>query len=261
MTDTPVLYDVSDAVAVVTFNRPDRLNAWSPELGEQYAEALDRAAADPAVRVVVVTGAGRGWCAGADMDLLAGAAEGGPRASSGSRSHHAFEPAVPKPVVAAVNGACAGLGLVHAAYCDLRIAAEGAKFTTAFARRGLVAEYGLSWLLPRLMGFGNAMDVLLSGRVFVAEEAAAMGFVNRVVPAGELLDVALGYARELATWSSPASMRDIKAQLWGDATMTLDESAARATALMVESFDRPDLREGVVSYTEKRPPRFPPPAG
>lgn len=256
MTDTPVLYDVADAIAVLTLNRPDRLNAWTPQLGQEYAAALDRADNDPNVRVVVVTGAGRGWCAGADMDLLAGATEGGVRASSSERSHHRFEPLVRKPVIAAINGACAGLGLVHAAYCDLRFAATGAKFTTSFSRRGLVAEYGLGWLLPRLIGFGNSMDILLSGRVFDADEAHRLGFVQRVVAPDELLPATLEYAAELATWASPASMCDIKRQLWEDAGRSLDESAARATELMNASFARPDIREGVASHVEKRPPRF-----
>jgi enoyl-CoA hydratase/carnithine racemase len=252
-----VRYDVADRVATVTLNRPDRLNAWTPEMSAGYLDALDAATADPGVRVVVVTGAGRGFCAGADMSLLSGLAEGGNRVGGRDRIPSQMEPAVPKPVIAAVNGACAGLGLVRAMFCDIRFAAAGAKFTTAFARRGLVAEYGLSWLLPRLVGMSRSLDVLLSGRVFLAEEALELGLVNRVV-SGDVLAEAQAYARELATLSSPASMRDMKEQVWADALGSLDESWERTEKLMLASFDRADLREGVTSYLEGRVPEFPP---
>jgi enoyl-CoA hydratase/carnithine racemase len=254
-----LLYDVRDGIAVVTLNRPDALNAWTPTMGEAYLEALDSAAADPQVRVVVVTGAGRGFCAGADMNLLQGLADsrGGARVGGLGRGPAEMEPAVPKPVIAAVNGACAGLGLVRAMFCDIRFAAAGAKFTTAFARRGLVAEYGLSWLLPRLAGMSRSLDVLLSGRVFLAEEALELGLVNRVVD-GDVLEAALEYARDLATYSSPASMADMKRQVWADTVDSLDASWARTEKLMLASFERPDLAEGVMSYVERRDPDFPP---
>ena len=254
-----ILHDVSDGVAVITLNRPDKLNAWTPTMGQRYEELLDAVKSDPAVRVVVVTGAGRGFCAGADMNLLENlAGSGGEQRVGGMGSGPSqMEPSVPKPVIAAINGACAGLGLVRAMFCDIRFAAAGAKFTTAFVRRGLVAEYGLSWLLPRLTGVSRSLDVLLSGRVFLAEEAFEMGLVNRVVD-GDVLDAAVTYARELATYSSPASMRDMKQQVWGDLVGSLDESWARTEKLMLASFTRPDLAEGVTSYLEGRDPQFPP---
>lgn len=252
-----ILYDVTDRVAVITLNRPDKLNAWTPTMSESYLEALDKATADPGVRVLVVTGAGRGFCAGVDMSLLQGLAETGDRVGGRDRIPSQMEPAVPKPVIAAVNGACAGLGLVRAMMCDIRFAAAGVKFTTAFARRGLVAEYGLSWMLPRLIGMSRSLDVLMSGRVFLAEEAFELGLVNRVVD-GDVLAAALDYARELATLSSPASMRDMKQQVWADQLASLDESWERTEKLMLASFDRADMPEGILSYVEGRQPDFPP---
>ena len=251
-----ILYDVTDRVAVVTLNRPERLNAWTPTMSTDYLKALDEASADPEVRVVVVTGAGRGFCAGFDMDFLQGIASAG-EGDGRDREPSLMEPAVPKPMIAAINGSCAGLGLVRAMFCDLRFAAAGAKFTTAFARRGLVAEHGLSWLLPRLIGMSKSMDVLFSGRVFLAEEALALGMVNRVVD-GDVLTAAMDYARDLATHCSPASMRDMKMQIWRDAVGSLDESWERTEKLMHESFLRADMREGVMSYVEGRTPEWPP---
>jgi len=252
-----VLYDVRDRVASITLNRPDKLNAWTPAMSDGYRRALDDATADPQVRAVVLTGAGRGFCAGADLELLGGLAETGARVGGGDREPAQMEPAVPKPVIAAVNGPCAGLGFVRAMFCDIRFAAAGAKFTTSFARRGLVAEYGLSWLLPRLVGMSRSLDVLLSGRVFLAEEALELGLVNRVVD-GNVLDAAMDYARELATQCSPASLADMKHQVWADTVGSLVESWERTEKLMLASFDRPDLKEGIVSYLEGRAPDFPP---
>jgi enoyl-CoA hydratase/carnithine racemase len=166
--------------------------------------------------------------------------------------------AIPKPVIAAINGPCAGIGLVHAVMCDLRIAAAGAKFTTAFSRRGLVAEHGLSWMLPRLVGPARALDLLLSGRVFLGTEAAELGLVNRAVEDGATVDEALTYARMLATECSPTSMALMKQQVYGDYNRTLPESVEEANRLMAESFSRPDFAEGVQSFVERRPPNFPP---
>lgn len=256
MTDE-VLYDVRDRVGVVTLNRPERLNAWTPTMTDGYMQALNDAAGDPHVRAIVVTGAGRAFCAGLDMTLLGGMSGSEDRQGATNRSPQDMEPSVPKPIIAAINGACAGLGFSRAMFCDVRIAKAGAKFTTAFARRGLVAEHGLSWLLPRLVGLSRSLDVLMSGRVFLAEEALGLGLVDRVVD-GDALEAAFDYARELATWCSPASMRDMKQQLWADAASTLADAWQGTARLMQESFDRPDLAEGVRSYLEGREPDFPP---
>jgi enoyl-CoA hydratase/carnithine racemase len=267
-----VLIDVQDGVAVLTLNRPDRLNAWTPEMQTRYLDLLDQCAASQDVRAIVVTGAGRGFCAGADMEHLQSIAStedgGNGRGSSGggasaSVAHHDPRPvthplSIPKPIIAAINGACAGLGLVEALVCDIRIAAEGAKLTTAFARRGLVAEHGISWILPRLVGPAHALDLLLSGRVVLGAEAAAIGLVNRAVPEGQALEQAMAYARMLASESSPASMATIKRQVYADYERSLAAALAEANRLMGESFTAPDLAEGVQSFLERRPPRFAP---
>ena len=191
--DDPVLYEFRDSgVAILTLNRPERMNGWGGGLAKRFYALLDQAEADPAVRAIVVTGSGRAFCAGADMGDLTSISEANTDGETdiskmvGERHPH-FVATLRKPVIAAINGACAGIGLTQALMCDVRFAAEGAKFTTSFARRGLIAEYGISWILPRVVGWGAAMDLLLSGRVFLADEAAALGLVKEVVPPEDLL--------------------------------------------------------------------------
>ena len=254
-----VLREIQDGVAVLTFNRPDRLNAWIPEMQTRYFDLLEECAASPDVRAIVLTGAGRGFCAGADMQGLQ-ALSGGDL--DGSSTGHDERPVthpltIPKPIIAAINGACAGLGLVHAVMCDLRFVAAEAKLTTAFARRGLVAEHGLSWMLPRLVGPARALDLLLSGRVVLGAEAADMGLANWSVEDGQALEQALAYAKMLASESSPASMAVMKQQVYADYERTIDETVDEANRLMAESFTRPDFAEGVQSFVERRPPAFP----
>jgi enoyl-CoA hydratase/carnithine racemase len=253
--DELVLYEAKDGIATLTLNRPERLNAWTPALGTRYFDLLERAADDPSVRVIVVTGAGRGFTAGADMAVLSGDAPGG---SGGDTRPQTFPLTIPKPILAAVNGACAGIGLVLALMCDVRLAAAGAKFTTAFARRGLVAEHGIAWMLPRLVGPARAFDLLFSGRVFLAEEAAELGIVNRVLPPERLVPETTAYARELCEQCSPAAMAEMKRQVYAAYESNLAQSVALANRLMVESFGRPDFREGVASFVERRAPRFSP---
>ena len=203
-----VLYDKRGKIAILTLNRPERLNAWNGELGDRYWTHLDAAKADPAVAAIVVTGAGRGFCAGADMDVLQGiGARGGEAEVRQLRNEHqTYTLSVPKPVIAAINGACAGLGMVQAAMADVRFAANSAKFTTAFSRRGLIAEHGLGWVLPKLVGPSKALDLLMSGRTFLAEEALQLGFVNYLSTAETVLDDAIAYAEDLAANVSPTSM-------------------------------------------------------
>ncbi|GAA3445343.1 enoyl-CoA hydratase [Planomonospora venezuelensis] len=252
-----VLPSIDRGVLTLTLNRPDRLNAWTDAMGRRYFDQLAEAEQNPEVRVIVVTGAGRGFCAGADFQTL-NAIQDGSYDGEPDKRPTSFPVTVSKPIIAAVNGACAGLGMVHALYCDLVFTAAEAKWTTAFARRGLIAEYGLSWVLPRLIGQARAMDLLLSGRTFTGAEACELGLVSRSVPGENLMEETLAYARELAVHSSPASMAVMKRQLWGDWNSTLESAESAAARLMVESFGRPDFAEGVASFLERREPRFPP---
>jgi len=253
-----VTREFHDGVAVLTLNRPDRLNAWTAQMKREYFDLLEHCAADADVRVIVLTGAGRGFCAGADMAELQALGDGSveERAAQEDPRPQTFPLTIPKPLIAAINGPCAGLGLVHALMCDLRFAAAGAKITTAFSRRGLVAEHGISWILPRVVGPSRALDLLYSSRIVLAEEAEELGLVNRVVEPERLLDETLAYARDLAENCAPSSMATMKRQIYTDIDRGLDEALAAANELMVESFTRPDFTEGVASFMERRPPRF-----
>jgi enoyl-CoA hydratase/carnithine racemase len=251
---------VEEGVALLTLNRPERLNAWTDEMEHVYFGLLDECAASEDVRVIVVTGAGRGFCAGADMQGLQDLSDGNvdQERCAAVRRPQTFPLSVPKPIIAAINGPCAGIGLVQALMCDIRFAAEGAKFTTAFARRGLVAEHGISWILPRLVGPARALDLLLSARAVLAEEAAALGLVNRAIAPEELLDETLAYARDVAVNCSPASMATMKRQVYADLERTLPDALAQADREMLASFGAPDFAEGVASFLERREPSFAP---
>ncbi len=261
---SPVLFELRDGgVAVVTLNRPERMNAWGGGLAAAFYRCIDRAEADPDVRVIVLTGNGRAFCAGADMggaDTIGGATIGGDADVTtlvGERHPH-FVTGLRKPVIAAINGACAGIGLTQALMCDVRFAAAGAKFTTAFARRGLIAEYGISWILPRVVGWGASLDLLLSGRTFVAEEAKELGMVKDVLPHDELMPHVLAYAEDMAAHCAPSAMAVIKRQIYDDASRNVHDTSAAAEKLMHESMLRPDFIEGITAFFEKRPPGFPP---
>ncbi|MFV2176876.1 enoyl-CoA hydratase-related protein [Actinomadura sp. LOL_016] len=245
-----------DGVLVLTLNRPDHHNAWTLEMELLYNELFDRAESDPNVRAVVVTGAGRSFCPGMDMSVL-------DAASSGAKPYptHRLPPRTrplgcPKPVIAAVNGACAGIGFNQALMCDVRFAVPGAKFAAAFSRRGLVAEDGVAWILPRVVGYGHASDLLLSSRKVTGTEALEMGLVNRLVEPAELLTTALEYAGELARQCSPYAMSLIKRQMRDDQARGFTEGNQDARSLLMEARKAPDYREGVRSFIERRPPRF-----
>lgn len=254
----PLLRSDDDGVAVLTFNRGEAANTWSADLHVAYLQALRDLATDDDIRAVVVTGAGRHFCAGADISLLDGVLAGEdlpPELSSESF----LEPIdFPKPLVAAVNGSAAGIGFIHALLCDVRFAAESALFTTSFAQRGLVAEHGISWLLPQVVGRGVALDLLLSSRRVHAQEAAQLGLVQRVLPDEELLDTAVDYARTLARSCSPAAMAVIKQQVTRHATLQLHEAEAETLPLVDESLAGVDFAEGVQSFVERRPADFAP---
>ena len=259
-----VIYEVTDSgVAVLTLNRPDRLNTWGGDIATAFYAGLDRAETDPTVRVIVLTGRGRAFCAGAQLGSMGSVALSIEKTDQSKLSGLVGEQlpfqltTLCKPVIAAINGACVGIGLTQALMCDVRFAAAGAKFAASFARRGLIAEYGVSWILPRLTGWGVALDLLLSGRTFLADEAADLGLVKEVVPPDHLMKRAMEYAEDIAQNCSPASMAVIKRQAYGDAMREVTEDSSRAETLLHESLQRPDVIEGITSFLEKRAPGFP----
>lgn len=269
-----LIYDVADGIATLTLNRPDKLNAWTGQMGIEVRAAMEAAESDANVRVIILTGAGRGFCAGADMSLLTDLAANGQTTAAAQVLGHqrqarfgeneradylgtySYFPSIKKPVIAAINGHAVGLGFILTLYCDLRFASSEAKFGTAFARRGLIAEYGIAWILPRLIGPANALDLLLSARIIDAAEAAQMGLVNRVFPAATFLESVRWYALELVKSVSPRSMAVIKRQIYHGLLESLEEAAASAEIEIVESLRSEDFKEGVAHFTEKRAPRF-----
>jgi enoyl-CoA hydratase/carnithine racemase len=278
MTSFPdILYDVQDRIATITLNRPERLNAHTPAMGKSVRHAMAAAAKDPAVRVVVLTGAGRGFCAGADMQVLTGI-QGGAREDASQPTdvadafrskfgpsldehfadmrRYAYFMRTPKPVLAALNGPAAGLGLIMALYADMRFASDKAVLTTSFSQRGLIAEHGISWLLPRLVGPSRALDLLLSARRVSAAEAKEIGLVNEVFPSDTFMENVVTYARHLADTVSPRSMAVMKAQVWKACFQSFGEALETADHEMPPSFAWPDFKEGVSHYLEKRAPKF-----
>ncbi len=262
-----ILYDVADRIATITLNRPDRMNAWTGTMEREVRAAMMQASQDDGVRVIVLTGAGRAFCAGADMGVLQTLDPNDIRADAGMpafdmnrradwQTRYAFYPSIGKPVIGMLNGATAGIGLVHALYCDVRFAADTAVFTTAFARRGLIAEHGIGWMLPHIVGHANALDLLLSARRVQADEALRIGLVNRLYPADRLREETYAYARDLADNVSPSAMAVIKRQLYEVPFQTLAEATTEANREMTIALRSADFKEGVASFVEKRPPRF-----
>ncbi len=275
MAHEEILYEVADRVATVTLNRPAKLNAWTFKMQGEVQAAMAQAEADDKVRVIILTGAGRAFCAGMDMQSLGDLAGADlsvakvkqmlsprllgpqrPEARPDFQKTYSYFPAVTKPIIAALNGPTVGLGLVIALYCDLRFASDQAKFGTAFSRRGLIAEHGISWMLPRLGGLANAMDLLFSARTIDAAEALRMGLVSRVLPQENFLEGIRSYAVELATLVSPRSLRIMKKQIYDAQFQTLAEAIDSANEEMFQSLVCADFREGVAHFVEKRAPAF-----
>ena len=263
-------YDVAGRVATITLDRPERLNAWTARMNTEYRILLQRASDDPGVRVIVVTGSGRGFCAGAESDDLAGHVDRGAYQSWDSvelatpgygvrpefDAELAYHFGIPKPIIAAVNGPVAGVGFALSCYCDLRFAAAGAKFTTAHGKLGLPCAFGLAWLLPKLIGLPRAMDLILSSRTFTAEEALGFGLVTAVVPGAQLLEHVGAYASALATSVSPASMAASKRQVYEAFHLTAAQAVRAAEELIDPMMAGADFREGVSALREKRSPQF-----
>jgi enoyl-CoA hydratase/carnithine racemase len=266
-------YSVADRIATITLNRPDKLNAWTATMEHEVRSAMAAAESDENVRAIILTGAGHGFCAGADISLLSTIAEKGidaaQRAQATQRDgeisedtradfqrKYSYFPALTKPVIAAINGPVVGLGLVITLYCELRFASDAARFSTAFARRGLVAEYGMAWMLPRLVGHANALDLLFSARTIDATEALRMGLVNQVYPQETFHEKVAEYALGLASNVSPRSLRAIKRQVYDAMFQTLAESFEISEQEMLASLKSEDFKEGVAHFVEKRPPVF-----
>jgi enoyl-CoA hydratase/carnithine racemase len=273
MQNQETLYTVAERVATLTLNRPDKLNAWTPVMEREVREAMTAAEADPDVRVIVLTGAGRGFCSGADISMLSSLAQkgldpalraqaleplGGDKTDvrRDFQKKYSYFPSLSKPVIAAINGPSIGLGLVIALYCDIRLASEAARFGTAFSRRGLIAEYGMAWMLPRLVGHANALDLLFSARVIDAAEAFRMGLANQVLPQATFAESVQKYAADIATNVSPRSLRVMKRQVYDGMFQTLAESFELAEREMLLSLQCEDFKEGVAHFVEKRPPVF-----
>ena len=275
-----ILYDVTDPVATITLNRPEFLNAWTARMGHEVADALGQAERDPAVVGTVLTGAGKGFCGGADLKMLQSITDDGTDAASREEQAEAIVgggPQVPpgdpdvgddlrgtytyllslrKPVIAAINGAVAGMAVPIVLGCDLRFMNQDAVLTTSFAQRGLIAEWGSSWLLSRLVGPSNALDLLFSARKVTGTEAVRMGLVNRALPAAEVVPAARDYIVDLAAHCSPTSIAIIKRQVYIDLHRGLGIAGRESEVLMVESFGRPDFAEGVQSFLQRRDPEF-----
>ena len=269
-----ILTSTENGILTITLNRPDRLNAWTGEMQQEVKDAITAAGDDDSVRCIVITGAGRGFCAGADMAGLQQISPGGEAAqaaTSGTKANgngegedlqslypgrFGYMYACPKPIIAAINGACAGIGLIFSLYADMRIASAEAKFTTAFAQRGLIAEHGIAWLLPRLVGEAHALDLLFTARVFKGDEAERVGLVNRALPANELMPHVMEVAGHLATQVSPRSVAVMKRQIRESYFQSFARSLEVADQEMAGSFASFDFKEGVQSFVEKRPPAF-----
>jgi enoyl-CoA hydratase/carnithine racemase len=262
---TQIRYAVTDGVLTITLSRPDKLNAFTPTMADEFVDALDHADGDDGVRVVIVTGAGRAFCAGADLSAggatfdhkARGATSDEPsRDRGGVVSLRLFESC--KPVIGVINGPAVGLGVTMTLPMDIRMASDAAKFGFVFARRGIVPEAASTWFLPRIVGPSQAAEWLFSGRVFDAAEARAAGLVRSVHPADTLLDVATGLAREIADNTSPISVALARRLMWRgltfDSPYDTHVADSRAMRLVGQSLD---AYEGVASFLEKRPPVFP----
>ena len=264
-------YEVDQGIATIWLNRPHRMNAWTGRLHTEYRYLLNEANVDPEVRVIVVSGRGRGFCVGGDSQALEGHSERGGY-DSGVREElaepgygvsrefdaaFAYHFGLSKPCIAAINGPAAGVGLALACFADIRFAVPGIKFTTAHGKLNLPAEYGLSWMLPRIMGLGRANDLLLTSRVFLSDEALDLGFVNALYSPDELIEKTYAYARDMMQHVSPNSLRQTRWQVYRDLHRDVATSVEDSETLLNEMMSEADYKEGVKALVEKRPPDWP----
>ena len=249
-----VLYGVEDGVATVTLNRPEAMNAWTPQLSDELTIALGAADTDDAVRAIVITGAGRAFCAGAD---LSGGEEGfrggGASAYDGPRR---WPHQTSKPVIAAINGHAVGVGITYPMLADIRIASETAKIQYAMVRRGILPELGSHVILPRIIGFSRAAELLLTGRMLTGAEAAEFGLVSRAVPADQVLPAAMEIARDIARNTAPVSVALAKRMMWEGLNTGVDEMIASEGRIINKLAASPDSVEGVRAFFEKRDPQW-----
>jgi len=249
-----VLYEVSDGVAVITLNRPEAMNAWTPQLSDELSLAMGAADADDDVRAVVLTGAGKAFCAGADLSAgESGFLSGGASAQQGPRL---MPYKVRKPVIAAINGHAVGVGITYPMLCDIRIVSETAKIQYAMVRRGILPELGSHVLLPRVIGFSRAADLMLTGRLIMGTEAAEMGLASRAVPADQVLNVAMEMARDIAVNVAPVSAALAKQLMWDGMNTTIDHMIETEGKLLPVLTKAPDSGEGVRAFFEKRAPQW-----
>jgi enoyl-CoA hydratase/carnithine racemase len=287
MTYKEIIYNIVDRVAIITLNRPDKLNAWTRTMAGEVHRAIFNAADDDGVRVIILTGAGRAFCSGADMSELEAVLDNGLSGLNGSETaekavsiltgtnideqkgdsnnfdvrfdfnkRYSYLLTIPKPIIAAINGPAAGLGLIMALYCDIRFASDKARITTAFSRRGLIAEHGISWILPRIVGISSATDLLFSARIIDAQEALRINLVNRIFPEEDMMEGVRTYAAELATFVSPRSLKVMKQQIYEAQVQTFAEASVAADKALLSSLKSEDFREGVAHFVEKRKPVF-----
>ena len=265
-------YEVdAKGIAIIWLNRPQRMNAWTGRLPTEYRYLLKQANDDDKVRAIVVTGRGKGFCVGGDSQALSGHADRGAYDSGISAdiakpgfgtdanfdASFAYHFGLNKPVIAAMNGPAAGVGLALACFADLRFAVPGVKFTTAHGKLNLPAEYGLSWMLPKIVGLGRANDLLLTSRVFTSDEALQLGFVNQIFAPADLLEQTLAYAHQLVASVSPNSLRQTRWQIYRDLHRDVASSVVESERLIADMATEEDFKEGIAALVEKRPPDWP----
>ncbi len=266
-----IIYDKADRIATVTMNRPDKMNAWTPRMGAEMRQAMLDADRDDNIGAIILTGAGRAYCAGADMTGLSEISQG--RATAGAsvaapqddlpkdarpdyRTPYSWMLSLKKPVIGAINGACVGLGFTYSLYQDIRIASDKARMGLIFVQRGLAIEHGSSWMLPHIIGVTRAMEMAVTGRLIDAQEALAIGLVNRVVPHDKLMETAREVAGQIATKCSPLGVAQAKKMIWDHLFTDLATAIKEDDASMQMMTRSQDFAEGVKAFIEKRAPQF-----